>query len=125
VIFLVSYQPPSQRSSTVAAPPVTAQAPRTFTTTVTPPPETPDELYLRLFSQLTGLGVADPDVLIVLGHQQCDYLAQPGATPSSAAEALMDKYKEPDTGKPLTWQEANGTVQAAIQAYCPQYLQHA
>jgi hypothetical protein len=119
-------QPPTV-TATVTPPTVTA-APTTITETTVQTPvhdETLDEQYIRLFKDFTGWGVTDPQPLIAIAHQQCDYLAIPGNTPSSAAAVLMERFTAPvEPGhpkRPMSRQEAFAMVQAAVTVYCPEY----
>ena len=149
VAFLPADQP--ARHEVTSSPTVTVAAPPPIAQTTTPaeaaqkpparrrsllavPPNakhkaTPDQKYLALFTQESGLIVIDPAPLIALGHQQCDYLSRPWATINDAAAVLRAQYLLPGQSQlpqeilhsALTRQQAHGIVDAATKAYCPQY----
>lgn len=106
---------------TVPAPIVAAQPDPPIGAPAVPPDmqreshQTPDERYLKLFTQLSTLIVTDPIPIIAMGRAQCDYLSQPGSTPHGAAAAVAAQYSA------VTRQMAYGIVEAAVEAYCPQY----
>ncbi len=118
---------PAPTTVTVAAPPVaTVVMPTTHppagkhpTREATP---SKDQQYLTLVTQLSTLVVTDPTPVIAMGHAQCAYLGEPGATLRSTANALVHQYSGAyDDGSHLTFPMAYGIVQAAVAVYCPQY----
>jgi hypothetical protein len=112
--------------NTLAPPPpvtVTASPSVAYTASAQPPTappdvqreQTPDERYLKLFSEMTTLEVTDPVPVIAMGHAQCDFLSIPGNTPGMAAAAITSEYTK------MTRQMSYGAVEAAVNVYCPQY----
>ncbi|WP_176704372.1 DUF732 domain-containing protein [Mycobacterium malmoense] len=77
------------------------------------PPLDPDSIYLRLLSD-AGVTAPTKDKAIANGHLICQQLAQGDPLPSVMAE--VDRIN-PSLGTA----RANGTVWAAVDAYCPQY----
>ena len=77
--------------------------------------ENVDQRFLKRFSELTTLVVDDPQTVIWFAHEQCRYLAQPGATVNQDVDLITKKYTV------MTRAMSYGVVESAVEAYCPQY----
>ncbi|CAM3166743.1 serine/threonine-protein kinase [Mycobacterium intermedium] len=75
----------------------------------------PDQAFINSLSQIPGITVTDPGTATATGRAVCSSL-QNGATPGDAAAATVNG----NSG--VTPAQANAGINAAISAYCPQYL---
>ncbi|WP_158090408.1 DUF732 domain-containing protein [Mycobacterium sp. IEC1808] len=83
----------------------------------TPPqPESDaDQVFLTLFSQIPGIHLTDQAAAIASAHAMCADLQSGKESPADAAVKTTN-----NTG--LTPEHATAVVNAAITAYCPQFL---
>ncbi len=108
--------------TTVTAPPTTVtETPTPTWTTVETPTSSPaapltaaDQRYIDTVES-SGLHIYDPPPMIALAHQECAYLAKPGATVNSAVANLLATYNK------INRTMAYGIVDGAVTAYCNQY----
>lgn len=118
-----AYQPPAAPRSTPSpqANPPASRAPAPVEAAPAPaqpaPPAqaNPDQTFINSLSQIPGITVTDPGTAAATGRAVCSSL-QNGATPGDAAAATVNG----NSG--VTPAQANAGINAAITAYCPQYL---
>jgi hypothetical protein len=75
-----------------------------------------DQVFLTLFSQIPGIHLTNPGAAIASARAMCADLQSGQESPADAAAKTVD-----NTG--LTPPHAAAVVNAAITAYCPQYMQ--
>jgi serine/threonine protein kinase, bacterial len=81
-----------------------------------PPAPGPDEAFLSRLSKIPGVRVTDPARATAGGRSVCEGL-QEGESPRDATAATVN-------GNPgITSSQADASINAAIHAYCPQYVQ--
>lgn len=82
-----------------------------------PPPQqqNPDQTFINSLTQIPGITVTDPGTATATGRALCSGL-QNGGSPNDAAAATVN------SGAGITPAQASAGVNAAITAYCPQYL---
>jgi hypothetical protein len=80
------------------------------------PASNADQVFLSLFSQIPGIHLSDPAAAMASARAMCADLKNGEESPADAAAKTAQ-----NTG--LTPAHAAALVNAAIAAYCPQYLQ--